>query len=124
MPSFSFTPGPVDRAGIVSARLGFYPLTALQAAVETALVAVVANARTLRIDAQQHCILIAIGRDFLHDQPVTRGLALLPKLLARAAVERGEASLDRLAKGFLVHVTDHEDAAGAVILNHRGDQSV
>ena len=50
--------------------------------------------------------------------------ALQPQLLPRAAVEGGEAGLDGFAKGFFIHEADHEDAAGGVVLNDRGDQAV
>ena len=50
--------------------------------------------------------------------------ALEPELPAGAAIERGEAGLDGLAEGFLVHVADHEDAPGGVVLNDGGDEAV
>jgi hypothetical protein len=124
MPSFSFMLAPVDRGGIVSARLGFHPLAVFEAAVEAALVAVVADAGPCGFDAHQHGVLVAIGGDFLHGEAVAGGLALEPELLARAAVEGGETGLDGAAEGFLVHVADHQDAAGIVILDDRRDQSV
>ena len=124
MPSFSFMPAPVDRCRIVGARLGFHPLAVLQAAVETALVTVVANARTVRIDAQQQGILVAIGGDLLHGKPMAGSLALEPELLARTAIEGGETALDGAAEGFFVHVSDHQDAAGTVVLHDGGDQAV
>ena len=68
--------------------------------------------------------MVAIGGDFLHDEAVAGAFALQPEFLARAAVEGGEAGLDGLAKGFFIHVADHEDAAGSVVLNDGGDQAV
>ena len=52
------------------------------------------------------------------------GFALQPELVARAAVEGGKAGLDRLAPGLFVHEADHQDAAGGVVLNDRGDEAV
>src|ERR1019366_3201695 len=49
---------------------------------------------------------------------------LFRSLLARTAVEGGEAGFDGAAESFAVHVADHQDAAGAVILDDRRDQSV
>ena len=49
--------------------------------------------------------------------------ALGPELVARAAVEGDETGFDRLAEGFVVHETDHENAAALIVLDDRGEES-
>ena len=68
--------------------------------------------------------MVAIGGDFLDHQAVAGGFALQPELVARAAVEGGEAGFHGLAEGFFVHEADHQNAAGGVVLNDGGDQAV
>jgi hypothetical protein len=86
------------------------------------LVAFVADAGAERFDLDQHGVAIAIGGDFLDDQAVAGAFALEPELLARAAVEGGETGLDGAAEGLAVHVADHQDAAGGVVLDDGGDR--
>ena len=49
------------------------------------------------------------------DQLVSAALTLQPQLISRAAIENGVPGLDRLLKGFGVHETHHQYAAGPVI---------
>ena len=83
-----------------------------------------ADAGALRFHLDQHGVAVAIGGDFLDHQAVAGAFALEPELVARAAVEGGEAGFDGLAEGLFIHEADHEDAAGGVILNDGGDQAV
>jgi hypothetical protein len=83
-----------------------------------------AHAGAKRLRADQDGVGIAIGADLFHHQAVTRGLALEPKFAARTAVESHKAGCDGLAKGFLVHVSQHQNPAGSVVLNHRRRQSI
>jgi hypothetical protein len=84
----------------------------------------VAYARSKRLDLDQEGIIIAVGRNLAHDKPVAGAFAFHPELVARAAVERHEAGLARLAEGFVIHEAEHEDALRRGVLNDGGDEAV
>jgi hypothetical protein len=83
----------------------------------------VADARSESFDSDEHGVLVAVGGDFLNDELVARRFTLEPELLARAAVEGGEAGVDGLAECFVVHEAEHEDAAGRVVLDDGWDEA-
>ena len=70
-----------------------------------------ADAGAERFHFDQHRVLVAIGRDFLHHQAMAGGFALEPQLVARAAVEGGDSRSPPSCESFLVHEADHQDAA-------------
>jgi hypothetical protein len=51
------------------------------------------------------------------NKTVARCFAFEPQLVAGAAIEGGESGLHRLLERFLIHETDHEDAARRIVLN-------
>src|ERR1035438_10060096 len=114
----------VGSLGLERARLAHLPLAVFQAAEEAALVALMADARTLRLHLDEHGIAVAIGGDFLDHEAVAGAFALEPQLAAGAAPEGGKTGFDGLAKGFLVHEADHEDASAGMILDDGGDEAV
>src|SRR5580704_9084597 len=96
MPSLSFmlVLTPVYGVGIVGSCIDLDPVTVLGLTVETRLVPVVADARSEGFDFQEQCVLVAVGGDAFYDQAVAGAFALQPELLARAAVEGGEAGFN------------------------------
>src|ERR1017187_5852393 len=114
----------VDRLGIERARLAHLPLAVFQAAEEAALVALMADARTLRLHLDEHGIAVAIGGDLLDREAMAGAFALEPQFAAGAAPEGGKTGFDGLAKGRFVHEADHEDASAGMILDDGGDEAV
>jgi hypothetical protein len=82
---------PIDGRRIVGSRFGFYPVSAIQPAKETALVAFVADSRAERFHSDQQRVAIAIGRDFFYNQSMTGSFAFEPQFIARSAKERDVA---------------------------------
>ena len=124
MPSLSFTAclrrPPPDRTCAV----GNLPLAGFEPPEEAAFVAFVADAGAMRFHLDQHRVEVAIGGDLLDHQAMAGAFAFEPELLPGAAVEGSEARLDGQAEGLFVHVADHEDAPGGVILDDGGDEAV
>jgi len=114
---------PIDGRRIVGSRFGFYPVSAIQPAKETALVAFVADSGAERFHSDQQRVAIAIGRDFFYNQSVTGSFAFEPQFIARSAKERDVARFDGFPKRFCVHEADHQNAVGLVILNDGGYQA-
>ena len=85
---------------------------------------VTGNSIALNIRRKPHDILIAIGPDVRDLKKIAALFALLPECAARAAPEMGDPTGDRLVKSLFVHVSKHEDIAGASIRDDRGDKSV
>jgi hypothetical protein len=82
----------------------------------------VANAGSNWLDSQQQCIRVAIDTHLEHPQDVSAALAFLPQTIAQAAEKNGLASSLRLRERIRVHKAEHQDFAGAAILNNRGHQ--
>jgi hypothetical protein len=79
--------------------------------------------RALLLHLDEERVLITIVQDFLDALDVSRGLTLLPELLARTAPEPGEAGFNGLANRFGVHVSHHQDLIALPILNNGRDQA-
>ena len=79
--------------------------------------------RAVGDDADEQRVAVAVGGHRHDVEPVAAGLALGPETLARAAVKRDAAFGEAFFIGFAVHVAQHEDLEGAVVLNDGGDES-
>src|SRR3954452_4587581 len=92
------------------------------AAVEAGPLAGVARGAG-RLDQRQHGVAVAVQPQRLHRLRVAGGRALVPELLARAAVEvqltRRARALERLA----VHVGEAEDLARSPVLDDARDET-
>src|SRR5580700_282898 len=86
---------------------GSWPLhqsSVLQRAVEAGSVAGVADtAVALRVDLDQHNVLIAVDQDLDHLLHLTAGLALAPERVSRAAEEPDFAVIQRSPQRLGVH---------------------
>jgi hypothetical protein len=97
---------------------------AVDAAVEAgAALGVTAAAATL-VHAQDEGVLVAVGRDLDDFLELAAGGALVPELLAAAAVVHRLAELQGLAQGFGIHVGEHERRTGVGIHRHGRDEAV
>src|SRR5215467_12068833 len=74
-----------------------------------------ACALDFHLNEKRVAITIGQGRDGL--QPVTRGLALGPQLIAPAAVKGYIPGRNGLLPSLTIHKTKHEDFSAAVILD-------
>src|ERR1700674_3806760 len=68
-------------------------------------------ALALHVYPHHQGVLVAIDQKLDHFEAIAASRALLPKLLARARPEPGDALLDRTRKRLLVHVREHEHVA-------------
>lgn len=78
--------------------------------------------RAVGDDADEQRVVIAVGGHRHDVEPVAAGLALGPQALARTAVKGDAAFGEALFIGFAVHVAQHEDLEGAVVLDDGGDE--
>ena len=70
----------------------------------------------------QNRVSIAVRRDGDYLQPIARGLALGPKLVAGAAEKSNVPGPQRLLKRVPIHKTQHQDLAAGRILHDGGKQ--
>ena len=78
--------------------------------------------RTGLIHLYQQSIVIAITMDGDYLLQMPRGLALVPELLAGAAVKPGVAGLQRFGKALTVHIGEHEHLPCRFLLDDCGDK--
>src|SRR6202042_2996685 len=90
---------------------------------ETAAVTFVAHCATGKFYAHQQRVEIAVCADFAKDKLLSAGLALGPKLLARAAVKRHESCFAREIVRLAIHKAEHENFPVLVVLHDGGNQS-
>src|SRR5207248_11035705 len=96
IPNFNFMESvPVDRGRIVRALFAHLPVAIFETAEKAALIAFMAHPRSQRFHFDQHGVRVAVSRDFLHQQSMSRALALEPQFVARPAVERRKAGFNR-----------------------------
>ena len=79
--------------------------------------------RAVAFHAHEQRVGIAIEKNFMHALKIAGSRALLPQRLATAAIEptmsRGQSFFQTRA----IHVSEHEHAAGEMILQNRGHES-
>src|SRR5262249_12463801 len=92
-------------------------------AVEAADAPGVARAGADLLDAQPQRVLVAVDTHLDDALGVARAFALLPQLLARAAVEPGLAAHDGLGERLGIHVRDHQHLGRPGVSDHTGDQA-
>ena len=80
--------------------------------------------RTLGVAGVDDAVAVAVGEDADHGNLVATHAALLPELPARAAPERGAASVKRGADRGVGREGKHPDLAGDVVLNDGRDESL
>jgi hypothetical protein len=90
---------------------------------EATAVAFVANSWPQRLDTQKQCIGVAIYANLLHPQNVTAGFALSPQAVAGSAEKDRLAGSSRFCKRFIVHEAEHQDLAGAAVLDDGGNEA-
>ena len=113
------------RSAIVRSRIGSvsYGAPGRQlAAVKAGPLAGVAR-RAGRLDEREQRIRVAVVANRLQRLGVARGLALVPLLLARAAVEVHLAALARATQRLRVHVREGQDLAGPPVLDDARHQA-
>ena len=76
------------------------------------------------VHMQDEGILVAVGEDLDNFLELAAGGALVPELLAAAAVVHRLAKLQGLAQGLGVHVGEHERRAGVGIHRHGRDEAM
>ena len=76
-----------------------------------------------RVRAHQQRIAVAVHPQLHQAQGVAAGRSLLPQLVAGAAPEGHPSVLERGCQGLGVHVADHQDLAGGLVLDDRGHQT-
>ena len=67
----------------------------------------------------QQRIVIAIAADGYHPLKVSRGLALVPQLLAGAAEKPCVSRFQRFLQALAVHICEHKHLAGRFLLDNR-----
>jgi len=77
-----------------------------------------------RVGQHEDRVGVAVRADVDDVEEMTRGFALGPKLLPRAAEEHHATTRERLAQGVLVHVAEHQHAAGDRVLHDGWQQPV
>jgi len=95
----------------------------IQAAEEATAVAFMAHAGPDGIYANEKGVGVAIDANVRDFQYMTAGLALFPKLVARAGKEDDFAGASGERKRFGIHEAKHQDVAGRFVLDNGGDQA-
>src|SRR5262249_46885439 len=80
--------------------------------------------RAVRVNAHQQRIAVAVKANVNDALSGARGRAFMPKLSPRTAPEPGLASLQGLRQTLGVHMRDHQDLVGVVVLHDSRDQSL
>jgi hypothetical protein len=75
-------------------------------------------------DAEEECVLVAVGGDFDDAEAIAAGFAFHPEFLAGAAPKCNKAGFFCFAPAFFVEKSEHEDLAGARILHDAGGEAV
>ena len=91
------------------------------AVVEAGALAGVAG-RAGGLDEREHGVEVAVEAQRLHRLRVAGGRALVPQLVARAAVEMHLAGLARALQRLVVHVGQRQDLAGGPVLDDAGHE--
>jgi hypothetical protein len=94
----------------------------IQFTKKAAPVSFMADTRPDWLDAHDKCIGIAIYAHLEYFQDVATRFTLLPKFVSRAAEEHDFTRPHSFGECFQVHETQHQDVAGAQILNDGRNQ--
>src|SRR6478609_1260674 len=82
------------------------------------------QAIAFHMDAEQHCVTVAIREGGNHAQTVAGSLTLHPKLLPGARVKSYVAGFNGARVSLKVHKSHHQHLAGGVLLYDSGRQPV
>ena len=72
--------------------------------------------RTDGVGLNQQGVAVAVGEHLAYVQEMAAGFAFGPELLTRTGKEGNATFRSRFAKGFAVHIAQHEDLKGSGIL--------
>ncbi len=75
------------------------------------------------LDAEEQGVVVAVGGGGDDSEAVAAGFALHPELVAGAAPEGDKAGFAGFGPAFLVEEAEHQDLAGAGVLDDAGDQA-
>src|SRR5207245_4313124 len=116
-------PPAVNDVGIEGAFLyDGIPAVRIKTPEKTASVALVADARPGRVDADQYRIGVAVHAHFAHVQRVAAQFSFAPEFAPRTAEKRHRATRARRLIRFLVHETEHQHLARPRILDDGGNE--
>src|SRR6266566_3669475 len=98
------------------------PAVLVETPEKTASVALVADARARRVDADQYRIGVAVHAHFAHLQRVAAQFSFAPEFAPRTAEKRHRATRARRLIRFLVHETEHQHLARPRVLDDGGNE--
>lgn len=75
------------------------------------------------VDADQECVVVAVGADFFDVLEMARRRAFIPEFVTGTGEKPSRVCIERFLVTFVVHIGEHEDVTCRVFHDNRGDEA-